>query len=294
MNQRYDAAWVEGFYDDYGAKEWDRLTSDPAQEVKLHLHRHYLAKYVQAGDRVLEIGPGPGRFTRALAEIGARVVVVDISGGQLDLHRQYAREHDFERAVERRVKLDMCDMSELRPETFDEVVCYGGPLSYVFEQRQQAVGEAVRVLRPGGVALFSVMTLWGVTQRYLGEILDLPPEVTRAVLHTGDVHPQTYPDSTHHCHMFRSDELRRLLQEAGAEVLELSASNCLSAVWASRLAEVRNDPQRWELLLEMELEAGRETGCVDFGEHMIAVARKPGSASLARGGHRSSDGRRER
>ncbi|MHC4562685.1 MAG: class I SAM-dependent methyltransferase [Planctomycetota bacterium] len=287
MNQRYDATWVEGFYDDYGAEEWDRLTKDPAAEVKLHVHRHYLTKYIRAGDRVLEIGPGPGRFTQALADIGAKVVAADISGVQLDLHRQYAREHDFERAVEQRVKLDMCDMGELAPESFDVVVCYGGPLSYVFEQRHQAVAEVVRVLRPGGVALFSVMTLWGVTQRHLDEILGLPPEVVRAVLRTGDVHPETYPDGDHQCHMFRADELRQLLHAAGAEVLELSASNCLSAAWYGQLAEVRHDPQRWELLLEMELQAGRESGSVDFGEHTIAVARKP------KAGQRRPDNRTE-
>ncbi len=275
MNQRYDATWVEGYYDDYGSKEWDRLTKDPAEEAKLHVRRHYLAKYIRAGDRVLEIGPGPGRFTQALAEIGARVVAVDISGVQLDLHRQYAQEHDFEHAVERRAKLDVCDMGELSPETFDAVVCYGGPLSYVFERRQQAVREALRVLRPGGVALFSVMTLWGVTQRHLDEILGLPTEVVRAVLRTGDVHPETCPDGGHHCHMFRAGELRQLLQEAGAEVLELSASNCLSAAWYGQLADVRNDPPRWELLLEMELQAGRESGSPDFGEHTIAIVRKP-------------------
>ncbi|MHC4181548.1 MAG: hypothetical protein ACYSWU_28985, partial [Planctomycetota bacterium] len=157
---------------------------------------------------------------------------------------------------------------------------------YVFEQRHQAVAEVIRVLRPAGVALFSVMTLWGVTQRHLDEILGLPPEVVRAVLRTGDVHPETYPDGGHQCHMFRADELRQLLHAGGAKVLELSASNCLSAAWYGQLTEIRNDPPRWELLLEMELQAGRESGSADFGEHTIAVARKPGRDA-------DTDGRRE-
>ena len=97
---KYDAKWVEQFYDEYGEKEWDRLVRDPEGEVKLHVHRHYLEKYVTSGARVLEVGAGAGRFTQILVELGARVTVADLSSVQLELNRKYADEFTFEHGVE--------------------------------------------------------------------------------------------------------------------------------------------------------------------------------------------------
>ena len=72
MASRYDPGWLAEFYDDYGDKEWHRWEKSPAQEVKFHIHRHLIREYVKEGDRVLEVGAGPGRFTRVLAEAGMR------------------------------------------------------------------------------------------------------------------------------------------------------------------------------------------------------------------------------
>lgn len=276
MTARYDPAWVERFYDDYGETEWHRLVKDPTNEVKLHVHRHYLEQHVRAGDRVLEIGPGPGRFTQILAALGARLVLVDISAGQLALNDKYAAEHSFAHAIEGRLKLDICDMSALADGSFDAVVAYGGPVSYVFEEAPRALAEIVRVLVPGGVALLSVMSLWGAVHEFLPGVLALPPEVNRPIVATGDLCPATYPEANHHAHMYRAAELRDVLEREGLEVIEMSASNCLSAARGDQLDEVRQDETQWAHLLEMELEACREPGCVDLGTHTIAVARRIG------------------
>ena len=273
MADLYDSQWVERFYDEYGEKEWDRLVADPVNEVKLHVHRHYLEKYVCAGHRVLEIGAGPGRFTQVLAEIGATVVVADVSSGQLELNRKYATELGFDHAVEQRLQLDMCDMGVLDDARFDAVVCYGGPLSYVFEQRHCAVSEVLRVLKPAGTALLSVMSLWGGIHEYLVGVLGLSPEINKSIVRSGDLCPENFPDALHHCHMFRAGELREFLEGCGVAVVEMSASNCLSAARGEGLKEARQDPVQWGQLLEMELEACREPGCLDMGTHTIAVIR---------------------
>ena len=87
MSTKYDPKWVEEYFDQYGDREWDRLVSDPENEVKLYIHRHYLEKYVKAEDLVLDVGAGPGRFTQILVELGALITVVDVSNVQLELNR---------------------------------------------------------------------------------------------------------------------------------------------------------------------------------------------------------------
>ena len=82
--------------------------------------------------------------------------------------------------------------------------------------------------------------------------------------------------------MFRAAEFRSFLEEAGLEIEVLSASNCLSATWDEELKSMRDNLEAWEHLLEMEMEACREPGCLDLGTHLIAVCRnaasRPGAA----------------
>jgi SAM-dependent methyltransferase len=272
----YDPQWVRAHYDRYAEKEWERWDRSTVEQVKLAVHMHYLRQSIRPGDRVLEIGAASGRFTQELARIARRIVVADLSPVQLALNRQNAERLAFAEAVECWVECDMCDLGPHFCEAeFDAVVCYGGPLSYVFERAGRAVGELVRVVKPGGALLFSVMSLWGSVHHLLPGVFEIPPEENRQIVATGDLAPDKSEQLSHFCHMFRAAELRALLEGCGLEVELLSASDCLSATWAEFLESVRRDDVLWQHLIEMELEACREPGCVDMGTHTIAVCRKP-------------------
>jgi SAM-dependent methyltransferase len=272
----YDPQWVRVHYDRYAEKEWQRWDRSPVEQVKLAVHMHYLRQFIQPGDRVLEIGAGSGRFTQELARIARRVVVADLSPVQLALNRQNAQGLGFADTVERWVECDMCDLGPHFPAAeFDAVVCYGGPLSYVFDRAGQALGELKRVVKPGGALLFSVMSLWGSVHHLVPGVLQIPPEENRQIVATGDLAPDKSERLSHFCHMFRAVELRALLEKCGLAVEVLSASDCLSATWAELLESVQQDGVLWPHLLEMELEACREPGCVDMGTHTIAICRKP-------------------
>ncbi len=279
MIGRYDPQRVTQHYDEMGEREWHRLTASPRDEVSLHIHTRFLTEHIPPFGHVLEVGAGPGRFTRVLAEAGARVVVGDLSPVQLDLNRKYAQDQGFEHAVVDRRVLDVCDLRAFANGEFDAVVAYGGPLSYVFERRDEAMAEVLRVLRPGGVALLSVMSLRGTVRHHLPGVLAADPRDNEQVLDTGDRCPETCALDSHHCHMFRSEELAELISAAGGEVLAVAASNALAAGWGGKLDEVRADEEAWQRLLELEWRTCREPGCADGGTHLIAVAGKPAEAA---------------
>ncbi len=188
----YDSEWVRQFYDDYGEREWDRMVRTPADEVMFHVHRSFLEQHVRAGDRVLEIGPGPGRFTQVLADLGARIVQVDVSQVQLDLNRRHAEELGFDLAVVARVRGDVCSMPWIVEGTFDAVVAFGGPLSYVLDRREPAVREMLRVVRPGGAVLLSAPTPRDAVGEWLtecgAEVLETAP-CTAPGQPDADAHP---------------------------------------------------------------------------------------------------------
>jgi SAM-dependent methyltransferase len=271
----YNADAVVQHFDEFGVQEWDRLVQSPADEVSLYIHSHYLEKYISKGDRVLEIGAGAGRFTQILAGLNAQILVADISSIELDLNRRFAAELGFSQAVLDWQRADICDLSRFKSNSFDCVVAYGGPFSYVMEKRNLALGECLRVLRPGGLLLLSVMSLWGSAHGRLDGVLATPIPANQKITSTGDISPATFPErKSNFMHLFRADELRGWLSLNQIEILDMAASNCLSLTWNESLKKIRNDADKWDELLRMELDACADDGCLGMGNHIVAVVAK--------------------
>lgn len=266
-----DRAAVRDYYDRLGAGERDRLVADVVGRVSFEVHRRFLGRHVRAGDRVVEAGAGPGRFTIELAALGATVVVTDLSPVQLDLNATHVASTTAEDAVERRELLDVCDTSRYDDGEFDAVVAYGGPLSYAFEQTDDAVRGLLRVTRPGGTVVASVMSMLGTWRHHLDGVVDLAGRVGEdandAVLRTGDL--RHVPGAPHVCRMFRSRELHDVAAAAGGRVVDLSASGWASLSDAAALATLEADPDRWARFLDHEVAACAEPGAVDGGTHVL-------------------------
>ena len=277
MSNYRPEAVVEHF-DDFGEQEWERLVQTPVDEASLYIHTHYLKKYISKGKRVLEIGAGAGRFTQILANLGAQILVADISSVQLELNERFALEYGFRQAIMDWQQVDICDLSRFETSSFDFVVAYGGPFSYVLDKRDLALSECLRVLQPNGILLLSVMSLWGTAHGNLPGVLSMPAAVNQRITNTGDISPATFPERKRNfMHLFRADELLKWLEQAGLTVMDKSASNCISLTWNESLKQIRDDAEKWNELLRMELDACADEGCLNMGTHLIAVAKK-GSA----------------
>jgi SAM-dependent methyltransferase len=102
-------------------------------------------------NRVLEIAAGTGVVTRALAAAlpeSVSIIATDLNQAMLD----QASTVGTKRAVEWR-QADAMQMP-FPDETFDAVVCQFGAM--FFPDKSKAFSEARRVLKPGGVFIFSV------------------------------------------------------------------------------------------------------------------------------------------
>jgi ubiquinone/menaquinone biosynthesis C-methylase UbiE len=269
-----DPGWARARPED--EEDWIRWQSDPLQEIDFAVHIHYLRQYLSRDSRVLEVGAGAGRFTRELAEIVNRIVVVDRSAEKLQRNQRNAMATNYDRSVERWVESDMRDLSgAFHDGEFDAAVCFGGPLSYVHGDRFQAMKELVRVTRQGGLVLVSARSLFGTLHESLPAILSRSePELNLEIIKTGDMGPRQVAPVDQFWHAYRAAEFRDFVASAGAEVLALSASNCLTSTWKELMVGWRQNERMWRHLIELEIEAAREPGCLDMGTHIIAVARK--------------------
>jgi SAM-dependent methyltransferase len=266
-----DRQKMRSYYDEFGHAEWERLGKDINGRVSLEVHRQFLTRFISHGDRVLEIGAGPGRFTIELIDLGARVAVTDFSPVQLDLNQTRLGKSS---SVESWDVLDVCDTSKYADGEFDAVVAYGGPLSYAFENIDEAMTGLFRIVRPGGVVVASVMSLLGTWRHLLEDVITVADtfgdDANDAILRTGDLR---LIGGAHVCQMFRASDIDELVKRSGGEVLAMSASNWASLDKPEALASLESDPDRWRRFLEHEISACSEPGAVDGGTHLLFAAR---------------------
>lgn len=273
-NEKYRPEWIRNRFDTAGVEEWNRMVRSPMDEVALDIHARILRSAIKPGDYVLELGSGSGRFTELLARMGSKVLVTDISQGQLSENKNRAEELGFKSAVVDWLELDAIDLSRFADESFDAIVAYGGLMSYVFDHRNHVMRECHRILRKNGTLLASVMSLWGTIAFYLEGFLSLPKQNVDAIIQNGDLTEATFGPNGHFCHLFTSGEIKDLFQTAGFNILEISASGFAANIGEPSLQEIRNDPNKWKMFLDFQHQAAQVQFALDGSRHIIMGARK--------------------
>ncbi len=257
----WDPSRAAEYFDDYGEREWKRFEDGTTPGPSMTIHTQILEGYVRPGDRVLDAGAGPGRFTLEMLRLGAHVTALDISQGQLELLQ--ARVPDVEAVVG-----DITDLSRFPDDSFDATVCFGGPLSYVVDRAERAVAELARVTRSGGHVLVSVMGLAGAVIHFAPIIVELARRdgvaKSQEIARTGFL-----PEGEGYGHlamrMYLWEELEALLEPHG-EVVEGAAAGVLPHLDVE-------EPEIRALLEEFEEKLAYDPGSRSCGEHIIGVLR---------------------
>lgn len=138
-------ATVKDYYDANTEAEWRRLDEHPFEFL---LTTHVMERLIRPGERVLDIGGGPGRYAIHFAKLGCAVTLVDLSGGNVAFAREKAREAGV--TLDART-CNCLDLDELGLESFDHVFLMG-PLYHLQEEadRVRAVELALKRIKPGG------------------------------------------------------------------------------------------------------------------------------------------------
>lgn len=108
----------------------------------------YIEKYIRPGDRVLEVGAGTGRYSHALASQGYAVDAVELVEHNIEVFRQNTQSNESITITQG----NAMDLSAF-PENEYDITLLLGPLYHLYnkEDKQQALREAIRVTKQGGV-----------------------------------------------------------------------------------------------------------------------------------------------
>ncbi|OGO30120.1 MAG: hypothetical protein A2Z29_07390 [Chloroflexi bacterium RBG_16_56_11] len=276
----YNAEYTRTFYNAYGEFEWTRLES-PYGRLQAIIHEDCIKRYIKPGDRVLDAGSGPGRFSITVVRLGANVTVLDISDGQLKLAKEKIAATGLIEKIDRFIEADICDLSAFPGGYFDMVICFGGALSYVCEKRQKVAYELMRVTRPGGTILVSVMSRFGgilylARQPGLAALeesrgSDQGSAVIWSALDTGDL-PGFPSRRTNTMHLFTAEELPTLFKDC--QTLEIAGSNVTIPEILPKVEVIASNPSAWSTLVELERRLNHDPGLVNSGSHIILTVKK--------------------
>lgn len=133
------------FYNTYN--EDSRLTLKHGS-VEFLTTMHYIARYMKPGDRVLEIGTGTGRYSHALARQGYSVDAVELVEHNITVFRQNTQPNENITITQG----NALDLSAFPDQKYDITILLG-PLYHLYltEDKKQALREAVRVTKQGGI-----------------------------------------------------------------------------------------------------------------------------------------------
>lgn len=274
----YDSKFARTHYDNLVENEWTRLTRTRHGELSFLVHMDVLRTYIKPSMDVLEIGAGAGVFTKELVQMCNRLVVGDISKAQLDANRANMGDLGVLDRVDEYRELDLVDLSSLHPESFDAIVCVGGPLSYLMDKESLGVQQMLRILKSGGIVILGVLSLINSVVRLMRFLPALRKNRgmanTRWVFETGLQDQEHSPETEHYCHMMTSAEVDVLLDLDSIEIVEKRAAGLLGMAGEEELNAVKADQDLWKLVVERELAWSRLPGAIDLGDNILYVVRK--------------------
>jgi ubiquinone/menaquinone biosynthesis C-methylase UbiE len=252
------------------------LARDPYHRLEFETTWYFLEKYLPPGGLVLDAGGGPGRYTVSLAQHGYQVVLLDLTQANLEFARRQVRRHKVQQQVVSFQQGSIVDLSRFADDSFDAVVCLGGPLSHVVDarKRQQAIGELLRVAKAGAPIFISVMSRLSVM---VVELNLFPHEIGMPIFpqirDTGDYHGGSGFTA---CHFFLPEEFKAECEAQGLRILEIAGLEGLGTHHRRAVNRLQHDEILWPIWKETHIKTCTHPAVVGTSEHMLVVGKKPG------------------
>jgi ubiquinone/menaquinone biosynthesis C-methylase UbiE len=256
--------------------ERDRLASGPGA-LEFARTRALLEQYLPPVPAVIaDVGGGPGRYAVWLAERGYRVDLVD----PVALHVEQARMAASSRPGAALASAEVGDARALRlPDANADAVLLLGPLYHLAEraERLQALAEARRVCRQGGVIIAAAISRFASTLDGLrGGYLEDP---TFAAIAAGDRRDGRHRNPTGDPAYFATAYFHRpeeLAAECAAAGLVHEATRAVEGPgWFLPDLDARlADERRRAVLLAALAALEAEPTLLGVSAHLLAVARR--------------------
>ena len=259
---------LEAYYADYD--EEGRLVKLRRGQVEYITTMRYIHKYLHPGAKILEIGAGTGRYSVTLAREGYDVTAVELVEHNLSILRSKITPDMNIQAMQG----NALDLSALASEGYDMTLLLG-PMYHLFDEadKKQALSEALRVTKPGGV----LMTAYCIAE---GSIIEygLKRNHMSELIASGMLDSETFETFSKPQDLFelvRKSDIDALMDDFDTERLHYVATDGFSYFMRPEIAEMDEDTFR--LFLKYHLAICENPDLVGATAHSLDVRRKGAS-----------------
>lgn len=259
--------YLEKYYNDHDEQgRFDKRHN----QVEFLTTMRYIEKYLPGGEgRILEIGAGTGRYSRAIADRGYSVTALELVERNIEVFKSLI-------TPEQNIRVEQgnaLDLSRFADNSFDLVLLLG-PLYHLYndEDKRRCLAEAVRVARAGGVIfaayVISDLTLYDdAFRRGLMMISDY--------LDKGKIDPHTFatvstPEDVFE--MVRKEDIDRVMRGIPADRLHYVATTLVARLIREALEEM--DDAAFELYMRHHFAVCERPDMAGMTSHSLDILRK--------------------
>ena len=213
--------------------------------------------------KLLDIGAGTGRYSVPLSEEGYDVTAVELVRHNLGVLKA-------KKSAVRALEGNALNLSRLADETFDVTLLFG-PMYHLFtfEEKKQALEEAKRVTKTGGVILVAYcMNEYGVLtyafkERHIGECM-------KDCRLTEDFHTISRPENLYD--YMRVEDIDQLVQAVGLKRIKLLSPDGPANYMRPFLNQLSED--EFELFIQYQMATCERQDLIGAGAHTLDILRK--------------------
>ncbi len=257
---------IEAYYNKFNEEK--RLNSRHGQ-VEYRVSMKYIHQYLQdMGEaeyvKILDIGAGTGRYSVKLAEEGYDVTAVELVKYNLGILKQ-------KNSRVKAMQGNALNLKKIQDNLFDLTLLFG-PMYHLFsyEEKLQALKEARRVTRPGGIIFVAYcMNEYGVIsyafkERHIKECIE-KQRLTKDF--------QTLSKKEDLYDYMRLEDIKKLSQDADLVRLKILSPDGPANYMRPFLNQL--DQEEFEYFVQYQMATCEREDLLGAGAHTVDILRKP-------------------
>ncbi|HEG43306.1 MAG TPA: class I SAM-dependent methyltransferase [Phycisphaerales bacterium] len=274
---------VKRYYDSNPEMEWQRLQHDVYARIEYEVTLHFIHKYLVPGNRCIDIGGGPGRYTIHLLQQAYHVTLLDLSPMLLQKAQQQIEQQELTAYLDGIHERNAVDLSGIESDSYDLTLLLG-PLYHLTKEyeRIQAIEQAYRVTKPGGYIFSAIIPRLSVIRDIFRwspnaaqEYLAGHEEQINQLIETGvylnlKEDPAQFTDA----YFANTEDIPSLYQQQGIELIEAFSCEGIAAFLNDRINQLVNNEHTWKILLDLIIKTSTTPSILGAGEHCVFIGQK--------------------